>query len=157
MLFRSIPDYLIPEAMKEWGMEPKCLEMLVSEDIKKWKTMRRVTTTILPDTGCGVDNLETILAKDEIDLESQWRSDSNEIAAGVRSPPSETGFSVIDDSVECLGLQYPIGDDELRLETIFGLEDGPLNGKQFKRDITNQSNLRNHQGNGPRQLSKILS
>lgn len=109
--FIPIPDYLIPESLKEWGQEPKCLEVLVSEDVHDDENdeeyvMTRVTTKILPDTGCGVDNLETMLVMDEIDLESQWRSDDG------------------DDGVEgIVGLQYPLGEDKLRVETIFGLEE----------------------------------
>ena len=89
----------------QWVIEPKCLEVLLSEDIYNDENddeyvMNRVTTTILPDTGCGIDNLETKLARDEIDLESQWKSNDENI----------------------VGLQYPLGEDTLRVETIFGLE-----------------------------------
>lgn len=109
--FIPIPDYLIPESLKEWGQEPKCLEVLVSEDVLdddsgEGYVMTRVTTKILPETGCGVDNLETMLATDEIDLESQWKSDD--------------GDNGLEDVV---GLQYPLGEDKLRVETIFGLEE----------------------------------
>ena len=108
--FIPIPEYLIPDELIEWGQEPKCLEVLVSEDIFNGKNneehaMTRVTTTILPCTGCSVDNLETTLAKDEIDLESQFRSIEN----------GDQGLG------EMVGLQYPLGNDKLRVETIFGL------------------------------------
>lgn len=108
--FIPIPEYLIPDGLLEWGQEPKCLEVLVSEDVHSDASgednlMTRVTTTILPDTGCSVDNLETMVAKDEIDLESQLKSDESN-----------------DDGVEeIVGLQYPLGEDKLRVETIFGL------------------------------------
>eukprot|EP00536_Pseudo-nitzschia_multiseries_P001221 jgi/Psemu1/2811/gm1.2811_g len=117
--FIPIPDYLIPESLKEWGQEPKCLQVLVSEDVVDGdndgndsdgngdgdgSVMTRVTTKILPETGCGVDNLETMLVGDEIDLDSQWKSDDNDDG--------------LDDVV---GLQYPLGNDKLRVETIFGL------------------------------------
>lgn len=47
--FIPIPDYLIPDGLKEWGQEPKCLEVLVSEDIHsdeegEESVMTRVTT-----------------------------------------------------------------------------------------------------------------
>ena len=139
--FIPIPDYLIPDALKEWGQEPKCLEVLVSEDVvhnndnddddndDDGPMMTRVTTTILPDVGCGVDNLETVIAKDEIDLESQWRSGdnimiSNNINMAALNNYDNTSNDDDDNDVEdIIGLQYPIGDDELRLETIFGLDD----------------------------------
>ncbi len=108
--FIPIPDYLIPEGLKEWGQEPKCLEVLVSEDIHdngEESVMTRVTTKILPATGCSVDNLETMIATDEIDLDTQLRSD-------------ESNFDGIEDIV---GLQYPLGADTLRVETIFGLQE----------------------------------
>jgi hypothetical protein len=124
--FIPIPDHLIPPSMIEWGQIPKCLEVLVSEEF--WPTtasssgevsnvdddgeeiLRRITTNILPDTGCSVDNLETIKAIDEIDLSSRW--DSNE-------DPSIDGSTN-----NVVGLQYSVGDDEIRLETIFELEGG---------------------------------
>jgi hypothetical protein len=142
--FIPIPDYLIPDALKEWGQEPKCLEVLVSEDIydddnddnddnDDGPILTRITTTILPETGCGVDNLETVIAKDEIDLESQWRSSgdnimiSNNINMAAFNNYDTTNNNNDDDNVDdvkdIIGLQYPIGDDELRLETIFGLDD----------------------------------
>jgi len=110
--FIPIPEYLIPDELIEWGQEPKCLEVLVSEDIIHDKTgeeyvMTRVTTTILPSTGCSVDNLETTLAKDEIDLESQFLSIDNDGQ----------------DLGEIVGLQYPLGNERLRTETIFSLND----------------------------------
>jgi hypothetical protein len=112
--FIPIPDYLIPDDLKEWGQEPKCLEVLVSEDVHDDENdeeyvMTRVTTTILPDTGCSVDNLETMLATDEIDLESQWKSKDNSDGDGAEE--------------EIVGLQYPLDGDKLRVETIFGLND----------------------------------
>lgn len=108
--FIPIPDYLIPEGLKEWGQEPKCLEVLVSEDIHdngEESVMTRVTTKILPATGCSVDNLETMIATDEIDLDTQLKSD-------------ESNYDGIEDIV---GLQYPLGADTLRVETIFGLQE----------------------------------
>jgi len=109
--FIPIPDYLVPDELKEWGQEPKCLEVLVSEDIHDDENdevyvMKRVTTTVLPAMGCAVDNLETMLAMDEIDLESQWRNDDNDG----------------DGAENIVGLQYPLGKDKLRVETLFGLE-----------------------------------
>jgi len=110
--FVPIPEYLIPDELTEWGQEPNCLEILVSEDItlgenNQEHTMTRATTTILPCTGCSVDNLETTLAKDEIDFESLIRSIEND-GQGVG---------------EMVGLQYPLVNDNLRVETIFGLEE----------------------------------
>jgi hypothetical protein len=96
----DIPDYLIPEALIEWGQAPKCLDILVSEDIDE-ELLVRSTVTVLPGTGCSIDNLETVKVTDDIDLSTLWGEDSNVVA-----------------------LQYSTSDEELRVETIFGLENG---------------------------------
>lgn len=49
-----IPINLIPASLIEWGQEPTSLETFVSEN-----NLTRQTLTILPETGCAVDNLET--------------------------------------------------------------------------------------------------
>jgi hypothetical protein len=95
----DIPDYLIPKALIEWGQAPKCLDVLVSEDIDE-ESLARSTITVLPDTGCSIDNLETVRVNDDIDLSTLW-GDSNVVA-----------------------LQYSTSDEELRVETIFGIEKG---------------------------------
>jgi hypothetical protein len=98
----ELPSHIIPEALKEWGQEPKCLEVLVSEDKKDDGELVRHTITVMPETGCGVDNLETVKVRDSIDLSSMVGEDTNVIA-----------------------LQYPTeADEELRVETIFGLANG---------------------------------
>jgi hypothetical protein len=133
--FIPIPDSLIPPSLLEWGQEPKCLEVLVSEDIyvdnhdlllgDNSKTMTRITTTVLPDTGCGVDNLETLKAIDEIDLESQWSSISSIIDEEQENgSPTTTTTTTTTPTTTVVGLQYPLNEqsNELRVETIFGLE-----------------------------------
>ena len=53
-----VPDHLVPESMLEWGDVPSCLETLASEhEIEDG--IERVTVTVLPEVGCGIDNLET--------------------------------------------------------------------------------------------------
>ena len=48
-----VPEHLVPPALLEWGQAPSSLETLVSIGSgKRW------TATILPETGCGVDNLQ---------------------------------------------------------------------------------------------------
>jgi hypothetical protein len=100
--FIPIPIYLIPKDLIEWGQEPKCLEILVSEDFaNNGEDMVRNTITILPAAGCAVDNLETTKVTDDIDLSSEWRQNTNTV-----------------------GLQYSTSDEDLRVETIFGLDNG---------------------------------
>jgi len=59
-----VPEHLVPESMIEWGEIPSYLEVLVSEDFsqeenQEKKIMERTTITVLPEVGCGIDNLET--------------------------------------------------------------------------------------------------
>lgn len=145
--FIPIPEYLIPPSLLEWGQEPKCLEVLVSEDISiisdvdddenddtdgnSSSTMTRITTTVLPDTGCSVDNLETLKAIDEIDLASQWSCRIEEGGLQVKE----------DDTATVVGLQYPLPEDSsssnneaVRVETIFGLEAAD-DGKQYRMRV----------------------
>lgn len=99
--FIPIPEHLIPEALITWGQEPKCLQMLVSEELKS-NVLERSTITILPDARSSIDNLETTKVQDYVNLSSQWGENTNVV-----------------------GLQYQIDDNgTLRLETIFGLDNG---------------------------------
>jgi len=60
-----VPEYLVPQAMIEWGAIPVQLEVFSSETLEQvdsaqnlWN-LQRTTVTVLPDVGCGCDNLET--------------------------------------------------------------------------------------------------
>ena len=101
--FIPIPVHLVPDSLLEWGQEPKCLEILVSEESNDGKTMTRHTISVLPSTGCSIDNLETTKVEDTIDLSSKYGRGTN-----------------------IVGLQYEVGmkKNALRLETIFGISDG---------------------------------
>ena len=97
--FIPIPEHLVPESLLEWGQEPKCLEVLVSEDIKDDK-LNRTTVTIYPAVGCALDNQETTKKIEEVEFTSHFEEDGNTV-----------------------GLQYSTGDKDIRLETMFGLSD----------------------------------
>ena len=64
----SVPEHLVPASMLEWGDIPSSLEILTSEDwlsssnddCNDAKEMERTTITVLPEVGCGIDNLEVI-------------------------------------------------------------------------------------------------
>ena len=125
-----IPDRLVPNELIQWGQEPKCLQILVSEDLyvtsdhkhkdgkdeesneqatttTTLEMLKRTTTSILPAIGCDLDNHQTIKSTEKIDLLKQ-----NAII--------DTGSS------DVIGLQYHTpGDDKnsIRLETIFKLLD----------------------------------
>jgi hypothetical protein len=78
-----VPEQLVPQSMIEWGDIPSSLEVLVSEailhdnnddDKKKKKTlMERTIITVLPEVGCGIDNLETTKKVEEYNLQDESR------------------------------------------------------------------------------------
>lgn len=71
-----VPERYVPESLIEWGQIPGCLEVIVSEDLKMTneeeqegeETLTRTAVTVLPEVGCGIDNLETMKKKEEIAL-----------------------------------------------------------------------------------------
>jgi len=72
-----VPEHLVPESMIEWGNIPGCLETIISENVQNNEIstnlqMDRFTLSILPEVGCGVDNLETTLQKSSIDVEENF-------------------------------------------------------------------------------------
>ena len=77
-----VPEHLVPDSLVEWGRVPSCLEILASEDFieeggedrgtdattattattatpQNSIGLERKVVTVLPEVGCGVDNLET--------------------------------------------------------------------------------------------------
>jgi len=57
-----VPEHLVPQSMIDWGDIPSNLEVLTSEDFStdgKIEEFKRTTVTVLPEVGCGIDNLET--------------------------------------------------------------------------------------------------
>ena len=69
----SVPEHLIPESMLEWGEIPSSLETLTSEDIilnDDNETLERTTITVLPEVGCGIDNLEVTKKSTKFESES---------------------------------------------------------------------------------------
>ena len=73
-----VPVHLIPSSLLEWGQEPSALEVLVSEEWDSAATVLcRQEVTVLPETGCGVDNLETMKSAVTIDKEqTAWSQPS---------------------------------------------------------------------------------
>lgn len=55
-----VPEHLVPPAMVEWGDIPTCLETLASEEwvAEGGMELERTTIGVLPEVGCGIDNLE---------------------------------------------------------------------------------------------------
>lgn len=61
-----VPEHMVPESMVEWGQIPSCFEVIVSEDItndnedESQSTLQRSIVTVMPEVGCGLDNLDTM-------------------------------------------------------------------------------------------------
>ena len=102
----DIPTYLVPDSLLEWGQEPKCLEVIVSEDTLNDSvgelSVSRSTITVYPAAGCAVDNMETDKTTQVVDLKSSFYNANEEV----------------------VGLQYVTKGGNERIETIFGMEGG---------------------------------
>ena len=108
-----VPEHLVPESMLEWGDIPSYFEVLNSED---WTTsnnedeeeLQRTTITVMPEVGCGIDNLEVTkktehYAKDVTSFESWAQAEypEREVTAINRNGQSvdmETIFKVDSES-----------------------------------------------------------
>mmetsp|Transcript_41691 Transcript_41691/g.48647 ORF Transcript_41691/g.48647 Transcript_41691/m.48647 type:complete len:453 (+) Transcript_41691:65-1423(+) len=91
-----IPTYYIPESLLEWGQAPSCLEVLTSESkIEETKLrgfipasqltwaesmetllLERTEVRILPEVGCGLDNLDTLKTTEKLNL--RWQNAGQE-------------------------------------------------------------------------------
>lgn len=72
-----VPEHLVPQSMIDWGDIPSNLEVLTSEDFSmdgKVENFARTTVTVLPEVGCGIDNLETTKTVERyiLDKDSQF-------------------------------------------------------------------------------------
>jgi hypothetical protein len=115
-----VPEYLVPDVLLEWGQGPSCLEVIVSEDIHDGSFTRQ-TVTVVPDVGCGVDNLDTMKSEQVIGNLGKMFGDDDSIVA----------------------LDYSLPNQATRSETTFGLQNGQrmrvmvdMQDKQVKSPIT---------------------
>lgn len=93
-----VPEHYVPKSMIEWGQVPNYLEVIVSEDLNTNYSVtgtgtgtgtitdidnmndnshnhtvtvfERNTVTVMPEVGCGLDNLDTIKTKEVVPLDS---------------------------------------------------------------------------------------
>ena len=68
-----VPEHFVPSSMVEWGQIPSCFEIIVSEDIVPASSssngdigIDRCTVQVMPEVGCGLDNLDTMKIKEHI-------------------------------------------------------------------------------------------
>lgn len=59
----ALPDHYVPPVLREWGQVPLALEVVVSENPDN---NTRQILTVLPETGCGIDNLEVLKKREEL-------------------------------------------------------------------------------------------
>ena len=95
-----IPEYWIPKELVEWGQEPSSLEVLFSEQPDS-NALQRHVTTILPATGCAVDNQEVVQRVEDCVVVMEHLTDSS----------------------RSLLLQTAVDKQQHSLEVSFGLED----------------------------------
>ena len=120
-----VPEHLVPESMVEWGDIPSYLEVLVSEDVlddddeqQHQHEMERTTITVLPEVGCGIDNLETTKKVEEYDFDLQTKNKNK--SRLVQWKGSSGGKK--EEQQEVVVLDRRVGLDQLNLETIFQVD-----------------------------------
>ena len=100
---KPVPVYLVPPSLLEWGQHPTSLESIVSEDFceepcehdSDVHLLDRVCLSVLPETGCGVDNLEVQKA-------------------------TEMGWKILKMNENIVGLVRSKNPTEISLEAVFG-------------------------------------
>mmetsp|Transcript_14180 Transcript_14180/g.28577 ORF Transcript_14180/g.28577 Transcript_14180/m.28577 type:complete len:357 (-) Transcript_14180:476-1546(-) len=107
---KPVPVYLVPPSLLEWGQHPKVLEVIVSEDSTTTNTEQqwnRICLTVLPETGCGVDNLEVQKTTQE-----GWN---------VLCLPRADDDDDEDKRNHCISLVRQVSSTSFMMETIFGV------------------------------------
>jgi hypothetical protein len=76
-----VPNHLVPPSLLEWDAGPSCLEVLISEElVTNDKTLlSRQILQVLPEVGCGIDNLEVTR------LEQRWEVRSMDVGDKIIS------------------------------------------------------------------------
>ena len=107
-----VPEHFCPPAMVEWGQVPGCLECIVSEDLmdkEEDTVLRRSIVNVLPEVGCGLDNLDTMSTKDDvpIDLYDEFNLSGVGIATAFIEDKKRR--------VECIFMMKSVSDDEEKI------------------------------------------
>jgi len=77
-----LPDHYVPEVFREWGQVPPALEVITSENGKE-----RVELRVLPEAGCGIDNLEVLKSSTFLDnYRVLWQDDGLSASIEAQSP-----------------------------------------------------------------------
>ena len=132
-----VPEHLVPESLIEWGQIPSCLEVLSSEDVAIATAgdeigiqLQRGTVSVLPEVGCGVDNLDTMRTMETLQLSSTSGSTASASDDGISTGQfyafAENEDDADDDDCrEVLAWQTemaPLRDaSRIKIETVFSL------------------------------------
>ena len=100
-----VPEHLVPESLIEWGQIPTSLEVLSSEDlavsnVENIFQLNRTIVQILPEVGCGVDNMNTMRKTQALCLSASKELDSNTDNESVGVSRMHTFFQDDDDDDE---------------------------------------------------------
>lgn len=81
---KKVPEHLLPQSFIEWEVLVCSLETLTSEEVLGEK-IERIEMEVLPEAGCGVDNLSVLNSKSFISTEectsSIWEDYGTEISS----------------------------------------------------------------------------
>jgi len=113
-----VPEHYVPKSMVEWGQIPSCFEVIVSEEKASSDTdgaedsagvagLNQWTVQVMPEVGCGLDNLDTMKTQKYIPFTSTGATTSTPDNAFALTSP-EHGVSVcsvfipIENWIECI-------------------------------------------------------
>ncbi|KAL7559997.1 hypothetical protein ACA910_013492 [Epithemia clementina (nom. ined.)] len=90
-----LPELWVPASMQEWGQVPDFVETIVSEDDDNGdsESFTRHMLTILPETGCGVDNLDVVKSVEKIERAASFLQSGVECLASIVDTKSKTADS----------------------------------------------------------------
>jgi hypothetical protein len=61
-----VPEHYLPQSLIEWDRIPTSFEVITSEDLDEGGfSIRRNGVTVIPEVGCGVDNLDTLASSQD--------------------------------------------------------------------------------------------
>jgi hypothetical protein len=75
-----VPELYVPKALLEWDASPSAWEVIVSENLND-ESLTRQTVQVLPDVGCGIDNLETKKVEEVLEILSLRITDDDSIVS----------------------------------------------------------------------------
>lgn len=136
-----VPDHYVPSTLREWDAIPSALEVIISEDLFEnvetsttagsgLLSVQRFELKILPETGCGIDNLEVLERRERVSILTTMISTNDDLFT-ILKPHDSDSVNVIDhdkshaDTITTTTSATTTNNSnrEMRLETIFGVVD----------------------------------